>query len=225
MVVRRYQSRLAREQYRRRVELGLSAYERTIASRYMTPPGCVLNVGCGAGREALGLHALGHQVTAIDSCPEQVEAARKSAETAGVDLAVELCNGERLDFADASFDYVVAWAQVLANVPGHVARGVLVRDCARVLRPGGRFSFTVHDRDRTEDLARQQGLRPEGGFELEDGDVVVRDEEDGPCYWHYFTRDEIVGLCAQAALEVLELGPVTEFGGTWHNVWACIAQR
>lgn len=226
MVAAHYRDVRQRERYEVRARLGLHTWERTLARRYLDPPGRLLDIGCGAGREALALCALGHGVVGVDTSPELLAAARANARDAGVELEVLPCDGERLEFPDGSFDYIVAWSQVLAHVPGARARADLVGACARVLRPGGRLTLSVHDRERTEVLAREQGLiRADPGLPLEEGDYLLGDASGDPCYWHYFTPVELLELCWGAGLHVLEYCPVTELGQDYDNVWACVAQR
>lgn len=50
------------------------------------PAGPVLDLGCGAGRDAVHLALLGHQVVAVDHLPDALEMARALAERHGVEL-------------------------------------------------------------------------------------------------------------------------------------------
>jgi SAM-dependent methyltransferase len=88
----------------------------------------LLEVGCGWGELAERMAtALGCAVVAIDQSPRMVELALQR----GVDARVG--DVQELDFADASFDAVVA-AWMLYHVPD-LDRAL--RECVRVLRPGG----------------------------------------------------------------------------------------
>jgi 2-polyprenyl-6-hydroxyphenyl methylase/3-demethylubiquinone-9 3-methyltransferase len=99
----------------------------------------VLDAGCGGGLVAKGLAEAGVRVVGVDRLPGCLEVARRAV-PAGLQPAVgEL---ERLPFADASFDAVVA-ADVLEHVPDLPAA---VAELARVLRPGGGFLFDTINR-------------------------------------------------------------------------------
>jgi SAM-dependent methyltransferase len=89
-----------------------------------------LDVGCGTGELAARVAAdLGAEVAGVDTSSRMVELTRQQ----GVDAAV--ADAVDLPFADRSFDAVAAcW--VLYHVP-QLERAI--GECARVLRPSGRF--------------------------------------------------------------------------------------
>jgi ubiquinone/menaquinone biosynthesis C-methylase UbiE len=89
----------------------------------------ILEIGCSAGPLQQILHTDGYtNLTGIDIS----ENAIKLAEQRGVPN-VSVMDGAKLDFADASFDLVVA-SDVLEHIEDEE---LAVREWARVLRPGG----------------------------------------------------------------------------------------
>ena len=228
LVGERYRSASQLERHRARVGEGLRSWERAIAERFMATPGRVLDYGCGGGREAFALEALGHRVVGVDVSPEQVALARRIADERGSRVTFSGCDGERLELPDASFDYAIAWSQVLANVPGAERRQALVRELGRVLGPGGRLSFSVHDLERSAPAVPEPELvdaRVELGIELAEGDFVLRDGDSGtPCYWHFFTRDEIEEVVARARLRLLACSRSSDLGQDYDNLWICVAE-
>jgi ubiquinone/menaquinone biosynthesis C-methylase UbiE len=94
----------------------------------------VLDAACGTGRYALRLAEAGARVCGVDASEEMLAHARRKATESGI--AVDLHHGrlDALPFADESFDLVVS-ALALCHVP---AVGTVMREFARVLRPGGR---------------------------------------------------------------------------------------
>jgi phosphatidylethanolamine/phosphatidyl-N-methylethanolamine N-methyltransferase len=102
------------------------------------PPGRLLEIGVGPGRY-LPLYRR-HHVTAIDCSARMVALSRARAPAA----EVRQMDGERLEFADASFDYVTL-CHVL-SVTGDPAR--MLAESHRVLRPGGRIFVLNHETPR-----------------------------------------------------------------------------
>jgi ubiquinone/menaquinone biosynthesis C-methylase UbiE len=81
-------------------------FHRDAFLELLPPPGrLTLDVGCGEGRLARDLQALGHRVVAVDASPSMVAAARE----ADPEGEYELANGAELPFADGSADLVVAF--------------------------------------------------------------------------------------------------------------------
>ena len=95
----------------------------------------MLDVGCGDGTLALAAWQRGARVMGIDPDRRMLDGARARADARGASVTLVEGRGERLPFADESFDVVLA-VTVLCFVPEAVAA---VREMARVLRPGGRL--------------------------------------------------------------------------------------
>ncbi|MGH3203042.1 MAG: class I SAM-dependent methyltransferase, partial [Streptosporangiaceae bacterium] len=112
----------------------------TAAVRWRTRVGSrVLDLGCGTGELARALTASGLRVTGCDISPQMLRHARDRGGCAGwVRLAP---HWRRLPFTSGAFDVVVA-TSVLEYVDEPAA---VLRECARVLRPGGVLLYTVPD--------------------------------------------------------------------------------
>lgn len=87
---------------------------------------CVLDVGCGFGRDMEGLRTAGIEAVGVDPDPEAV------AYCQGKGLPVTLAPAEALPFEAASFDGVV-----LDGVLQFTDPEVALAEVARVLKPGG----------------------------------------------------------------------------------------
>jgi len=95
----------------------------------------VLDVGCGAGQLSLPVARAGGVVTAVDIASNLIEAARKRAADAKLDIRFEDGDAEALAFADGSFDFVFSFiGAMFAPRPERVAA-----EFVRVCRPGGRI--------------------------------------------------------------------------------------
>jgi SAM-dependent methyltransferase len=105
-------------------------------------PSRVLEVGCGAGALAQRVRdALGAQVVAVDSSERMIELTRQR------EIESYVADVQELPFTDGEFDCVYAgW--VLYHVQG---RERAIGECARVLRPGGRFvTATLADENMSD---------------------------------------------------------------------------
>jgi SAM-dependent methyltransferase len=129
------------EHYRRRYaalkpgwEHATARFQRWIAA-CVTPASRVLDLGCGRGGVVERLNTTG-QWTGCD--PDW----RSLKEHRAIGLRRSQAFSERLPFADATFDVVIA-SWVLEHLPQPL---VTWREVARVLRPGGRFFFLTPNR-------------------------------------------------------------------------------
>lgn len=100
----------------------------------------VLEVGAGAAPCSRWLAAAGATPVAFDLSAGQLRHAQRLAVT--TDLVVPLVQADacRLPFADGSFDLACS---AFGAVPFVVDSGLIMREVARVLRPGGRWVFSV----------------------------------------------------------------------------------
>jgi len=96
----------------------------------------ILDCCAGTGAYAFALAETGAKVTAGDLVPEHVEKMRQNAKAG---LLKEIYTGNVLDlscFADHSFDAVLCMG-ALYHLQDAQARDQCIRECLRVLRPGG----------------------------------------------------------------------------------------
>jgi ubiquinone/menaquinone biosynthesis C-methylase UbiE len=92
----------------------------------------VLDYGCGHGMAAVVFARAGAAVSAFDLSPGYVNEAKERATANGVRIAFTVSDGERLPYADGSFDAV--WGCAILH---HLDLAVAARELKRVLRPGG----------------------------------------------------------------------------------------
>jgi SAM-dependent methyltransferase len=93
----------------------------------------VLDVGAGTGNASIPAAQRGASGTASDLTPELLEAGRRRAEGAGVELGWIQADAERLPFEDASFDAVISSIGAMF-APFHQR---VADELVRVCRPGG----------------------------------------------------------------------------------------
>ena len=97
----------------------------------------VLDVACGTGNATIPAARTGATAIGLDLTPELLEAGRKSAAEAGVEIEWVEGDAEDLPFDDQSFDVVLSTFGCMF-APRH---DVTAAEIARVLRPGGRVAM------------------------------------------------------------------------------------
>jgi SAM-dependent methyltransferase len=100
----------------------------------------VLEVGCGAAPCARWLATQGADVVAMDLSAGMLRHAVEAAARSGVAVPLVQADAERLPFADDAFDVACS---SFGAVPFVADSGRLMAEVARVLRPGGRWVFSV----------------------------------------------------------------------------------
>lgn len=135
-----------------------------------------LDIGCGTGNHSMWLAKKGLTVTGLDESPAMLAVA--AAKTAGTGLAVDWVLGDAsaLPFEGERFDLVVS----VAAMEFIAARGQVLRDAMRLLRPGGRLVIGLLTRDSPwgEFYLREAGERADSVF----------------ANAHLFTEDELPAL-------------------------------
>jgi SAM-dependent methyltransferase len=97
----------------------------------------VLDVACGSGNATIPAAERGAEVTGLDLTPSLLEAGRRLADEAGVEIEWVEGDAEQLPFEDESFDAVVSVFGCMF-APDHKKAAA---EIARVLRPGGRMGI------------------------------------------------------------------------------------
>ncbi len=218
-VLTSYSTADAVEKYTQRASEGLRNYEKVAIDRFFPLSGKILVIGCGAGREAFALETLGYKVKGIDISENLITAAKSIANQRHSHVEFELTNGTNISEPDRTYDIVIFWSQILANVPTKEARQALLQEAFRILVAGGLASLTVHDRTRTLRLleadSRYERINQQG---LDDGDVILKEGGKDPVFWHYFDKSEVQNLFVEAGFHDSRILRVSELGESWDNV-------
>jgi len=188
--------------------IGLWESEKIVFKNFLAPEMKVLELGCGAGRIALGLAKIGFEnVLATDVCENMVEAAKSEAAAEGISARFEVCDATAMTYADESFDAAIFGFNGLMQIPKYENRSRATREISRVLKNGGVLIFTTHDRSSAEnkkywdDELKQWNSRAQNPVLDEFGDLYYNDGR-GNVFIHSPTEDEITSMLADAGFSV-----------------------
>ena len=169
----------------------------------------ILELGCGTGRIAIGMHQLGYQnLTATDLCSSMVKEFRSITHHLGVSIPSKSIDATKIPFEDASYDGVIFGFNGLMQIPGSDNRQKAVHEVFRILRPGGKFVFTTHDREhwKLKDFFRKEELKWRKGKQQSDlldfGDMYMQTDL-GMLFIHAPSVKEILDLMADAGFKVV----------------------
>jgi len=102
----------------------------------------ILDIGSGTGFLSIMLADMGYHVTGIDLSEQMISQASNKAKQKGLDIRFLHGDAEDLNFIEEnSYDAIVNRA-VLWTLPNP---DVAVRDWMRVLKPGGKLCFFLHE--------------------------------------------------------------------------------
>jgi ubiquinone/menaquinone biosynthesis C-methylase UbiE len=171
----------------------------TTAARALQPSARLLDIGCGAGRNAIPLSELGWRVVGTDLSRAMLvaAAARKEADARAARLDFVLAPMESLPFSAGTFDFIVAhgiWNLARSGSQFRTA----VREAARVGRPGALlfvFTFSRH--------TLQDGVSPLAGEAF----VFTEFSGEPQCF---LTADQLVAELADAGFDAEPSHPLRE---------------
>src|ERR1700744_6185034 len=152
-------------------------YERGMEGKRRLPeaPAVVADIGGGPGRYALWLASLGYQVEHRDLMPLHVE--QLAADMAGVPgIRTAVGDARELDLADASVDAALLLGP-LYHLTDRADRVRALRECARIVRPGGPVFAAVISRwaPRIDGMLREKiYLKYPGASQVFDGVDRIR---------------------------------------------------
>jgi ubiquinone/menaquinone biosynthesis C-methylase UbiE len=134
--------------------------------------GDVLDLGCGTGTLAVDLARAGAHVIGVDGDEDVLRRAAAKARDAGVTVELRAGLADAIPLADASVDAVVC--SLLLHHLSPADKAIALRECRRVLRPGGRL--LVADWGRPADPLQRALF---GTLRLIDGRANTRAHAEG----------------------------------------------
>jgi ubiquinone/menaquinone biosynthesis C-methylase UbiE len=184
------------------VHVGLWQSERILAERYLPKTSQLLELGCGAGRIALGLYQLGwKQLTPTDIAAAMVDLAQGVFAESNVPLKALRADTRVLPFDNQSFDHALFGFNGLMCIQGRTERAKALREIHRVLRSSGLLLLTAHDRECGESKEYWRTAVAPADGELGDR---WHDSESTPVFIHAGTKDETSAELTEAGFMIVE---------------------
>ncbi len=162
LYLRVYQPLEAPEKVRQEVDFIVKALDLPAGAK-------VLDLCCGQGRHSLELARRGFQVVGVDLSEALLYAARKRAESEGLNVTFLHCDMREIDFAD-DFDAVINMFTSFGYLESEAEDEKVLGKVAQALKSGGKFLMDVVNRDRLvrDFQAREWHAADEGWLVLEE---------------------------------------------------------
>ena len=197
--------------------IGLWETEKAMFTKYFAKDARILDIGCGAGRTTLGLYRLGFKnIVGVDITPGMIKEAKSNAKKVGIEIHFEVGDACSLAYEDNSFNGCLFSFNGIMQIPTRANRVIALKEIKRVMKKGGIFIFTTHDRELAEEwkwfwdeeTARwEKGEQDQRIFEF--GDRIV--EEHGRLIFiHFPDREEVLQCIEESGMELMDEAWVSE---------------
>ncbi len=115
--------------------------EKDLFSKYYKPGDDVLDLACGMGRTTLLLHEMGVKVRGVDRSDAMIAIAKRRLPY----LDLHAGSYDAIDEPDASFTHVLISHNGIDYAFPEAQRIRALKECARVVKPGGTFLYSSHN--------------------------------------------------------------------------------
>lgn len=194
-------------------KIGLWKSERYVFEKYFKKDKYILDIGCGTGRTTFGLYEMGFtNILGLDLSPHMVNEALRIRDNKDYKLDFVQGDATELNFKNNTFDYALFSFNGIMQIPKRENRIKALREIYRVLKDGGLFIFTTHDRDSEESFRFfwekekhlwQYGRQDERIYEYGDR-IISSNDGKRDLFIHIPDKNEVQECLKQANFTIVE---------------------
>lgn len=192
-------------------KVGLWDSEKIIFSKYLNKSAHILDIGCGAGRTTINLFKDGYKnIIGFDIAENLLDYAKSYCQGNNLDIEFRLGDATSLDYQDNTFDAVIFSYNGMQCIPKKRNRDKVLKEVYRILKRGGIYIFTAHDRDcgNKREFWEEEYNRWENGmqdprYEMY-GDLITIDQTGEEAFVHFSSIEEMKEFINQCDFEILE---------------------
>jgi ubiquinone/menaquinone biosynthesis C-methylase UbiE len=199
-------SHYVRESHR----VGLWNSEKALFRNRFSTEDHLLDLGCGTGRIAFGLEALGFaNIEGADFSEAMIESALMIKDSKQSCIRFLQADARALPWPDNFFDGVIFGFNGFFMIPGEMERRKALKEIHRVLKMGGSYIFTGHDRSfsNQQDHWTQEELHWLNGMQdnrkVDFGDVI-ESTGLGLMYIHSTSEEQVASLLKESGFDLIE---------------------
>lgn len=192
-------------------QVGLWDSEKIIFHKYINKNYKILDIGCGAGRTTINLFKEGYSsITGLDVADNLIDYARNYCYENHLDINFILGDATKLEFPDNSFDAVIFSYNGMQCIPKKASRDQVLKEIHRVLKSGGVYIFTAHNRDDENRINfwKEEKIRWDNGIQDSRyemfGDLITIDQSGKDAFVHFSSIEEMKEFIFQEDFEIVE---------------------